>query len=130
MSSTIAALLAWAVMLSGYPMPNRTLSVAFVTTDHLYDMACAGRQCKAMGWYGGGDVIYLDDRMDVENNLLHASVVVHEVVHWLQEDFMHKDQTCPDFIVREREAYGVQRAFLLAYGSIQPVGASMHHVGC
>lgn len=30
----------------------------------------------------------------------------------------------------EREAYGVQREFLLRYGVYQPVGMSMHHAGC
>lgn len=30
----------------------------------------------------------------------------------------------------EREAYGVQQRFLVAYGVYRPVGSSLHRVGC
>jgi hypothetical protein len=30
----------------------------------------------------------------------------------------------------EREAYGVQQAYLVRYGVYRPIGISMHNVGC
>ncbi len=141
MNELFAALLSWAVTLSGYPAPAQPPEV--VRTPHAFfvDNACGGRECKVYGWYAGGSKLYIDERMDPQTDILAASVVVHEMVHYLQGISRNggmpakgaafgERPTCSAAIDMEREAYGVQRAFLLQSGTFRPVGLSMARVGC
>ena len=133
MNELYAILLSWAVTLSGYPMPDHPAEVRTVSHAYLVNHACNGRECKVMGWFPPGRTIYVDDRLRPGDSLLAASIVVHEMVHHLQHEAGHIDPakwSCENAIALEREAYGVQREFLLRYGVYQPVGASMHRVGC
>lgn len=87
---------------------------------------------NVLGWFPPGDTIYLDQGLDPENNLLAASIVVHEMVHILQFQAARTaaDFSCARSIELERQTYGVQREFITRYGVRRPVGASMHQVGC
>lgn len=131
MGELFAILMSWAVTLSGYSSPAVMPRVQPVSAVYLQAAACDGGPCKVMGWFPPGDTIYLDERLDPYENLLASSVVVHEMVHYLQ--YLKAGglpPSCEDVIALEREAYAVQREYLLRYGVYQPVGASMHHVGC
>lgn len=132
MNELFAVLMSWAATLSGLPPPDTLPEVRTVSHRFLVDAACHGRECKVMGWFPPGERIYLDQRLDPENNLLASSVVVHEMVHYLQ--YLQRGRSaqldCHQIIELERQAYGVQREYLLRYGVYQPVGVSMHHVGC
>jgi hypothetical protein len=141
MDELFAVLLSWAVTLSGYPTPTQPPEVVKVSHSFFVEKACGGRECKVYGWYAGGKKIYLDERMDPQGQLLASSVVVHEMVHYLQGLSRNGGvpakgaafgelPSCADAIDMEREAYGVQREFLLRYGVYQPVGFSMLGVGC
>jgi hypothetical protein len=141
MDDLFAVLLSWAVTLSGYPAPSQPPEVVGVPHAFFVEKACGGRECKVYGWYAGGKNIYLDERMDPQGQLLASSVVVHEMVHYLQGLSRNGGMpakgaafgelpSCADAIDMEREAYGVQREFLLRYGVYQPVGVSMLGVGC
>jgi hypothetical protein len=70
--------------------------------------------------------------LDPVNSTYASSIVVHEMVHFLQQQSgrFEEGYSCESAIEREREAYGVQREYLLRSGVFQPVGASMHSVGC
>lgn len=132
MDELYAVLLSWAVTLTGHPMPVHSPVVQLVSHSYLRQAACSGRECKVMGWFPPGDTIYIDKRLDPEHDLVASSVVVHEMVHYLQHlsGRYHAPYTCQDSLAMEREAYGAQRDYLLAYGVYQPVGVSMHAVGC
>jgi hypothetical protein len=127
-----AALLSWAVVLSGLPTPARAPRVQRMPHEFFVRNACGSHECKVLGWFPPGETIYLDQRLDPENNLLAASIVVHEMVHFLQFQAARTaaDFSCVQSIELERQAYGVQREFITRYGVYRPVGASMHHVGC
>lgn len=140
MNELLAVLLSWAVTLSGYPAPSQPPEIVKVPHSFFVDNACGGQECKVYGWYAGGRKLYLDERMDPDRDLLAASVVVHEMVHYLQylarkgampaNGAAFGEPVCPDAIAMEREAYAAQREFLLRYGVYQPVGISMLRVGC
>jgi len=145
MDELVAALLSWAVLLSGYPAPPAPPRVERVAHAFLVDRACAGRECKVLGWYEGKDVVYLDDRLDPAGDLVAASVLVHELTHYLQGVSARRIAAnagsterapgwqftdCSTTLSLEREAYAAQQAFLVRYGAYRPVGASMHGVGC
>ena len=132
MHDLFAVLMSWAVTLSGLPAPASMPEIAQVPHAYLVEAACNGRECKVMGWFPPGNTIYLDQRLNPEDNLHASSVLVHEMVHYLQHLSLAKDlePDCVSTIILERQAYAVQREFLLRYGVYQPVGASMHSVGC
>ncbi len=141
MNELLSALLSWAVTLSGYPAPAQPPEVISVPHSFFVEKACGGRECKVFGWYAGGTKLYLDERMDPSKDLLAASVVVHEMVHYLQgvarnggvpaQGAAYGERPgCSAAIDMEREAYGVQREYLLRYGVYRPVGMSMARMGC
>jgi hypothetical protein len=131
MDELYAILMSWAVTLSGYPAPAQMPEIVKVPHSYLVQAACNGRECKVMGWFPPGKTIYLDERLDPQNNLHASSVVVHEMVHYLQHLARgEQPHECANSIAMEREAYQVQRDYIVRYGVYQPVGVSMHHVGC
>jgi hypothetical protein len=86
-----------------------------------------------VGWFPPGEKIYLDERLDAKGDLFASSIVVHEMVHYLQHrsgKFGGVPYSCKDSLAMEREAYQAQREYLLRYGVYYPVGISMNHVGC
>lgn len=126
-----AVLFSWAITLSGYA-PAPAPDVALVSHAQLGAMACGGRECKVFGWFPPGNTIYLDDRLNAERSVYHASVVVHEFTHYLQQQSgkWSANYSCGEAVEMEREAYGVQAKFLVAHGVYQPVGVSLHLSGC
>jgi hypothetical protein len=141
MDDLFAALLSWAVTLSGYPAPAVMPELIAVPHSFFVANACGGQECKVYGWYAGGRKLYIDERMDPLNDTVAASVVVHEMVHYLQGISRNggvpaagaafgERPGCTAAIEMEREAYGVQRNYLLSFGSFRPVGISMARVGC
>lgn len=132
MTDILAVLLAWAGVLSGYTPPAHLPELVMVPHAWLVQQACGGNECQVLGWHPPGDTVYLDERLDPESDLLAASILVHELTHWLQQQpgRYATGYTCDEAIAMEREAYGVQQRFLVAYGVYRPVGASLHRVGC
>ncbi|MGH8750432.1 MAG: hypothetical protein ACREUV_01855 [Burkholderiales bacterium] len=132
MNELYAILMSWAVTLSGYGVPASQPEVVMVPHSYLVQQACNGRECKVMGWFPTGHSIYLDRRLKPEHNIYASSIVVHEMVHYLQyQSARYKlPYSCEDVIEMEREAYRIQSEFLVRYGVYQPVGVSMHHAGC
>ena len=97
----------------------------------LEEHACSGKPCKVLGWYpGSGSAIYLDDTMDIENNLVHTSIALHELVHWVQRVEGTLGDTCTSSVAAEREAYFIQRQYLDQYGSVYPIGSVLPTLGC
>lgn len=132
MDELMGILMSWAVLLSGYTAPAQSPQLVRVPASYLSAAACHGRPCKVMGWFPPGQQIYLDERLDPRASVYASSVLVHEMVHYLQQESgkFGTPHSCESTIAMEREAYAAQREFLLRYGVYQPVGASMHHVGC
>jgi hypothetical protein len=141
MSDLYATLLSWAVTLSGYPSPAEPPIVVKQPHSFFVERACNGRECKVLGWYAGGRNVYIDQSMDPENNLFASSIVVHEMVHYLQGVARGDDSlnggaaftitpSCEQSVHWEYEAYAAQREYILRYGTYLPVGASMLHVHC
>lgn len=109
----LAKLLTMAMALTGYSGPAQPPAVEFVPHVELREMACEG-PCNIRGWYAGGSTIYLDDRLDLEDSLWDRGIVVHEMVHYLQEQSgaFGVAPTCQRWLEREEEAYAVQRQWL------------------
>ncbi len=131
MNELYAVLLSWAVTLAGYPAPDVPAEVVMVKHEVLVREACGGRECKVLGWFPPGSRVYLDERLRPAEDLFSSSIVVHEMVHYLQYQSGRFDRfSCARSIELEREAYAIQREFLVRYGVYQPVGINAHRVEC
>jgi len=125
-------LLSWIFMLSDYQhVDDKCPEMRMVQHSWLEEQACEGRSCKVLGWYpGDGDVVYLDDRMDLDTNIFHTSVALHELVHWLQGRKGALLGNCEQSIAAEREAYNIQSKYLVEYGTYYPVGSVLPMLRC
>lgn len=99
--------------LTGHPVPADAPRVEFVPQAGLAEMACGG-PCGIRGWYGGERVIFLDDRLTPEENFWDRGILVHELVHYMQEQAgaYGITPTCERWLKRERDAYDAQRRWL------------------
>jgi hypothetical protein len=132
LTSTVAGLLAWIGAHTSYALPNDKPAVALVPHAYLEQLAC-GEKCPALGVYPDGNVIYIDDALQIDTNVCAKSVLLHELVHFLQ----HRDDrfvNLPPEIrsyAREHEAYTVQQQYLaengrkVAFGPNFYIGAFM-----
>jgi hypothetical protein len=132
MNELYAIMMSWAVTLSGYSLPDTPPDIAAVSHSYLVEHACGGRECKVMGWFPPGHTIFLDKRLNPKVSLYASSILVHEMVHYLQHQSgrLNAPFSCETAIELEREAYAVQQEYLTRYGVYQPVGVSMHSSGC
>jgi hypothetical protein len=109
--------------LSKFPLPDKLPSIRFLPAAELSMLACHS-ECTVLGHYQGGEIIYLDEKLKPESNLFDRSVLLHEMVHYLQyaaDVGAVKPQTqqekCVLWYKREREAYAIQDAFLVVVSS-------------
>lgn len=103
--------------LSDYPVPAEQPSVEFVAHEVLEREACGG-PCAIYGWYPPGQTIYLDDRLDPANDVGDRSILVHELVHYLQQESgpYTGHLNCGAWTQREGEAFDIQIRWLREQG--------------
>lgn len=123
-------LLSWASHLSGYDMAPPP-ELRFVSHEWMVAHACYSVECNVVGWYNDQGIVYLVD--DYESRLeegLPSSILVHELVHYLQDKSGYWGKmTCEKRISREREAYYVQELYFINVLAI-PVRIPMKPVMC
>lgn len=135
MNELLAALMSWAVTLSGYPAPTTMPEIALLSHQEMVHAACADQDCKVLGWFPPGHTIYLDRRLLPLDGTFASGIVVHEMVHYLQQNsgrFSHAALgDCNEVLAMEHQAYQAQRDFFQQYGVYQPVGTALHATsGC
>ncbi|MBU3694187.1 MAG: hypothetical protein FGM40_05075 [Rhodocyclaceae bacterium] len=130
LAELVSVLMSWAVQLSGYPAPAHLPEVELVKHQWLIEQACGGQACKIQGWLPPGDRIYLDEGLDPVASTMDSSVLLHELVHYLQRESGRFGDDCSAAIDKEREAYATQRSFLAAYGQHAPMFIVMHGLAC
>jgi hypothetical protein len=77
-----------------------------------------GAHCSIQAWYRSGDGIYLDDSLKPETNLFHRSILLHEMVHYFQDqagEYGNMD-ACNRWFHREIDAYTIQNRYLGVIG--------------
>ena len=108
--------------LSRYPKPDVLPVISYLPTAELKQLACLA-DCFVLGHYQGGQMIYLDKKLKPETNLFDRSVLLHELVHYLQYNFepvtqiQTEQEKCMLWYKREREAYAIQDAYLMLVSS-------------
>lgn len=115
LSSLVADLFAAIQLLSGYPPPTVPPQV------HRVPQAEIGRQfcnspCQIKAVYDPTQGVFIDERLDIHNNVFARSILLHELVHHVQSvsgRFDLGDSECVRRNTAEQEAYYIQNRYLL-----------------
>jgi len=106
--------------LSRYPRPAEPPRLVYVPTAQLRAQACSV-PCPVLAYYAGGRDIFLDHSLNPLISLFDRSVVLHEMVHYLQAQETEAmralenagpRERCRIWYAREYEAYEIQQRFL------------------
>ena len=104
---------------SSYPEPYHLPPVQLRPLSELQAMVCKG-PCQLRGFYMPRKGVYLNDTLDIRNDVIARSVLLHELVHHVQElsgRFDIVPNQCDRWWSREREAYEIQNAYLRENGN-------------
>lgn len=125
------ALVSALYQISKYHRLVATPEVIRVSHERIEAIVCNAK-CAALAAYRPGAGIYLDERLKPETNLFDRSVLLHELVHYVQDmSDEHGDmRPCERWYQREQEAYAIQKIFLFMTGSPTRVGYSAHKSTC
>ena len=117
--------------ISKYHRPVALPEIIRVSHERIEAMVCNAR-CAALATYRPGEGIYLDEKLKPETNLFDRSILLHELVHYVQDmNGEHDDmRPCMRWYQREQEAYAIQKIFLGMTGSPTRVGYSAHKSTC
>ncbi|MFN0041528.1 MAG: hypothetical protein ACKVP2_18605 [Burkholderiales bacterium] len=127
----LPALMSALDQLTKYPRTTRLPPIQRVPHARIEKLVCNG-PCGVLATYRPGEGIYLDERLKPETNLFDRSVLLHELVHFLQDinnEFVDM-KDCKRWYHREIEAYAVQKTFLALLGSQIRVGYSAKESTC
>jgi hypothetical protein len=113
LAQLVAKLLVSIHLLAGFEPPAEPPEVVFVPQEHLQEAACDG-PCEVYGWFPPGRIIYLDDRLDPVRDISARGVLVHELIHYLQQESgtFPASGGCRTWLERERQAYDIQIRWL------------------
>jgi len=104
--------------LSKYQMPQELPLVQRAPHEKIEQLAC-GKACAALAAYRPGEGVFIDEALKPETDIFARSVLLHELVHYLQ-DVSHELESlrlCERWYRREQEAYAIQKRFLVLVGS-------------
>jgi len=110
----VAELLVFVVSSTGYngtPVPPEVVPVA----RPMLEQKVCGKPCPVFALFDPELGILVDDRLDLARNSAAQSVLLHELVHYLQWRTAGRTAaTCDEWLAREREAYRIQFRWLAA----------------
>jgi hypothetical protein len=119
LAQLVAQLLATIHSISGYPLPDAAPVVRLTTLSQMQAMVCRG-PCQVRGFYTRENGVVLNDTLDLAHDTTARSVLLHELVHYVQQlngKFEKLPDRCDRWFAREYEAYEIQNAYLRTHGS-------------
>jgi len=113
----IERLLATATVLGGYPPAAPSPPVTVIAQSELSARVCGGA-CAVRGAFIPGQGLFIINALETEASPQDRSVLLHELVHYLQElnGRYANESACDRFRDRELEAYRLQDEYLSRYG--------------
>lgn len=115
MSSLIAELFTAIHLLAGYAPPHAAPEIHRVAQAQIEEQFCHA-PCAIRAVYDPALGVYLDEKLDVINNMFDRSILLHELVHHVQATSGRFDMGSSDCMRRnaaEREAYALQNRYLM-----------------
>ena len=115
----VAGLLTWINVHSTLPLPKDQPEVSFLPHNELENVVCH-HPCAVLGFSpdDDSDVIMLDQSLELTKNACDRSILLHELVHFMQRRDKRWSDEKPEVRShwREMEALEVQRAYLEQFG--------------
>jgi hypothetical protein len=114
----VDSLLDTVVRMSDYRRPDVMPRVSKVSRAEIERTICSG-PCPVKAWHLPEAGIFIDDKLTPETDLVHRSILLHELVHYLQDvngEGASMDE-CGRWLQREREAYWLQNQYLALVGN-------------
>ncbi len=118
--------------LSKYAIPDSLPLVHRVPHEKIEELACSGEKCAALAAYRSGEgVVYIDEALEPETDVFARSVLLHELVHYVQDfsDTLVDAEPCQRWSRREQQAYAIQMRFLSLAESEAVVAAYIGSTG-
>lgn len=118
MPQLVDSLLDTIARMSNYRKPDFTPRVSKVSRAEIERTVCSG-PCPVKAWHLPEAGIFIDDSLMPETDLVHRSILLHELVHFLQDvngEGAGLDE-CGRWLQREREAYWLQNQYLALIGN-------------
>lgn len=117
MESIVSALILYIQAFLGFAdIDLSSPRIEIIYEPEMRAVACPGApRCDVLGWFSNHDeVIYLRDDQDVVNDMYARSVLLHELVHYVQHRtrILKYKNTCVTWKAREAQAHYVQRMWL------------------
>lgn len=127
LKAMIVSMLAWISAHSTYPMPSETPMIAVVPHEYIESVACTG-PCDVLGVYADSGVVYIENSLALDTNLCAQSVLLHELVHYNQDQAARFVNLPPVFRwqLREQEAIAVQKLYLSEHGRSVDFSKNFH----
>ena len=116
----ILALMLWITSNTNYITPKQTPNVEFIEQSKLSGLACGNRECEIMAYtpIEPKYKIYLAKNLDPMTDVCHRGVLLHELIHVLQEDqniFVDYDERTKKHL-REMDALVNHNIYLSRFG--------------
>ncbi len=115
----IVALLIWITSNSDYKNPQKDINVEFLKQSQLSELACK-RDCEILAYtpIEPKYKIYLSDKLNPIDNICDRGILLHEIIHVLQEEqkkFAENDERTRKHL-REMEALVNHNIYLSQFG--------------
>lgn len=101
-------------LMSGAPAPATLPEIHFVPQPQLAQMFC-GKPCKVRAIYLRDEGVYLDESLDLQASTFDRSILLHELVHYVQAisgGYGGNTPNCERWNKAETQAYALQNAYL------------------
>lgn len=115
LSALVADLFAAIQLLSGYAPPTVPPQVHRVPQAQISEQFCHG-PCEIKAVYDPTLGVFIDERLDVRDNIFARSILLHELVHHVQSvsgRFDMGGSECARRNTAEQEAYFIQNRYLM-----------------
>jgi hypothetical protein len=101
-------------LLTGYPVPDE-LPQIHRAPAHVLSQKICGRPCPVKAFYHPEMGVYIDETLRIEDNAYERSILLHELVHYVQHTtgkFSAVSGFCNRKSAEEMEAYKIQNMYL------------------
>ena len=111
MSEKIIMLVTMASQFLSLPVPLENPVVEYVPQSFLQDKICSGKKCRVEALHENGK-IYMSNTTKNKKEVMHDSILLHEIVHYVQFKNGKILNTCEGLREMEDQAYALQEFFL------------------
>ena len=120
LNELILALMLWITSNTNYIEPKQVPEVEFIEQEKLSEIACKNRSCEIMAYtpLTPKYKIYLSNELKPMTDVCHRAILMHEIIHVIQEDqnvFLEYDERTKKHL-REMDALVNHNIFLSRYG--------------